>query len=97
MKRTVDGKRAHQLESVVLPKSDANLRRDRAVYCIDDFPGLFQRISNEDQAPEAAELVYAWYDSSVHPFLRMTSVEAELSEAGFTTGAKDDRGASQVP
>ncbi len=90
MKRTKDGCRAHMLETILVPKTDKNLRRDRNLYCIDDHPGLYLRISKEDEAK--GEAVSAWWDGAVHEFVRARSVEAELAEAGiWKVEADDDR------
>lgn len=81
MKRTVDGCRAHQLETIVVPKSEENVRRDRCIYCIDDSPGLYLRLTNEQHVPEGTPSVSAWFGGAVYPFIRATKIEAELKEA----------------
>jgi hypothetical protein len=81
MKRTKDGYRAHELETIVAPESGDYA--NKCFYVVDGQPGLYRRLTAKDAKVMTDGVLSVWFDGGIIPVVRVQAVEKELQEAGF--------------
>lgn len=85
MKRTANGHRAHELETIQAVSVEGY--SNKAIYVIEGLPGFYRRLTQKAGAANPERIV-AFFGETLIDLVAATSINSEFTEAGYSEHKK---------